>query len=89
MNEMNICGVLIHARPQHTAAVKKILVNMAGVEVHEVTAAGRMIVTIEGNTRAYVADTLHAVNKVEGVLAANMVYQYSDVLVASEQGIPA
>ena len=89
MSEMNICGVLIHAKNNCVEQVKKSLQTMAGVEIHEVTAEGRMIVTIEGDNRGYVADTLSGFYNVEGVLSASMVYQFSDEISDTEEGIPA
>ena len=78
MAEINICGVLIHVKPQHCELVQQTLCAMAGVEVHEITAQGRMIITIEGESRGYVADTLSEFNRIEGVLSASLVYQFSD-----------
>ena len=85
MNEFNICGVLIHVKKQRMEQVKEILLSMAGVEVHEVTAEGRMIVTIEGESRHYVADTLTGFYQIEGVLSASMVYQFSDAIETEER----
>ena len=89
MNEYNICGVLVHARPDCLQQVKNNLQHMKGVEVHEMTSEGRMIVTIEAEQRRVVANTLTNFYNVEGVLSANMVYQFCDDIAASEEGIPA
>jgi len=89
MSEFNICGVLVHAKNNCIEQVKNNLQSMAGVEVHEVTAEGRLVVTIEGESRHYVADTLTGFYNVEGVLSASMVYQFSDEISATEEGIPA
>lgn len=89
MSEFNICGVLIHAKNNCIEQVKASLGSMTGVEVHEVTPEGRLIVTIEGESRRYVADTLTGFYNVEGVLSASMVYQFSDEIAATEERIPA
>jgi periplasmic nitrate reductase NapD len=89
MSEFNICGVLVHAKQGCSESVKNKMQSMAGVEVHEVTPEGRMVVTIEGESRRYVADTLTSFYSVEGVLSASMVYQFSDEISATEEGIPA
>ena len=52
------------------------------------TPEGRLIVTIEGESSTYVADTLTGFYKVEGVLSASMVYQFSDAIADIEEGIP-
>jgi nitrate reductase NapD len=89
MSEFNICGVLVHAKQHCMHQVKTDLLAMAGVDIHEITAEGRMVVTIEGESRRHVADTLTAFNNVENVLSASMVYQFSDEIAATEEGIPA
>lgn len=87
MSDFNICGVLIHVKNNYTEQVKKNLLSRAGVEVHEMTPEGRLIVTIEGESSAYVADTLTGFYKIEGVLSASMVYQFSDAIAAIEEEI--
>lgn len=89
MSEMNICGVLVHVKNNCVEQVTKSLQAMPGVEIHQVTAEGRMIVTIEGESRRYVGDTLTGFYNVEGVLSASMVYQFSDEISATEEGTPA
>lgn len=75
---INICGVLVHAMPGHAAQVQQRLLQHEGVEVHEVTADGRLIVTIEHPDRNRMVDTINQLNGVEGVLSAAMVYQHCE-----------
>ncbi|HEX5637592.1 MAG: chaperone NapD [Gammaproteobacteria bacterium] len=89
MSEMNICGVLVHVKNNCVEQVTRSLQAIAGVEIHEVTPEGRMVVTIEGDNRRYVGDTLTGLYSVEGVLSACMVYQFSDEISDTEEGIPA
>ena len=78
MSDFNICGVLVHARTENTQQVKARLEDISGVEVHSSTENGRLIVTVESDTRQQVADTISSLHEVEGVLSASMVYQFSD-----------
>ena len=78
MSEFNICGVLVHARPGQAEQVSACLKKLTGVEVHSVTENSRLVITIEGDTRGMVADTMSGFNKVEHVLSTSMIYQYSD-----------
>ncbi|MDH5471622.1 MAG: chaperone NapD [Gammaproteobacteria bacterium] len=87
MSEFNICGVLVHAREENAQQVKNYLENMSGVEVHSATDHGRLIVTVEGNTRRFVADTISSFQTVDGVLSASMVYQYSDDIQVTENSV--
>ncbi len=75
---MNICGVLVRARPERRAAVVRALEAMPGVEVHAATEDGRIVVTLERAGRAGVADTLSEMHNVEGVLTAALVYEHSE-----------
>lgn len=84
MSEFNICGVLVHASQQHVQQVQACLIDQSGVEVHTVTDDGRLVVTIEGDTRRQVADTLSGLHEISGVLSAAMVYQFSDDVSDSE-----
>jgi nitrate reductase NapD len=78
MSEFNICGVLVYAKPGQGPQVSRYLEKMPGVEIHSLTDDDRLVVTIESDTRGEVADTLSDFHKVEHVLSASMVYQYSD-----------
>jgi len=48
---IEVCGVLVHARPERVGDVRGVLASMPGVEVHGVTDEGRMVITLE-NTDA-------------------------------------
>lgn len=84
MSDFNICGVLVHARTEHAQQVKSDLEDFQGVEVHSATDDGRLIVTVESDTRRQVADTISSFQEVDGVLSASMVYQFSDDIQITE-----
>ncbi len=73
---MNIAGVLVHSHPDFIEAVKHSLVTLPGVEVHAVSADGRMVVTVEGESADALADTFRGFNDMSGVLSAAMVYHH-------------
>lgn len=75
---INICGILVHAMPDQITQVKSSLLKFAGLEVHEVTADGRLIITIDQPDRNQMIDTINQLNNVEGVLSAAMVYQHHE-----------
>lgn len=76
--ELNICGVLVHARPEHVAGVGAALAALPGVEVHRHTGDGRLIITIEDTPRRMASETLADVHKLDGVLSASLVYHQTD-----------
>ena len=75
---INICGVLVHARPDRITDVKTSLLAFAGLEIHETTGDGRLVITIDLPERYQMIDTINQLNNVEGVLSAAMVYQHSE-----------
>ncbi len=75
---INICGVLIHAIPDQVSQVQTKLLQYEGVEIHNVTENGRLIVTIDHPDRYLMADTINHLNNVEGVLSAAMIYQHNE-----------
>ena len=89
MSDFNICGVLIHAKPGHVHQVSHHLEKIAGVEIHSLTDDNRLVVTVESETRRIVSDTITDLQKVEHVLSACMVYQYSDTDTNIEQEMSA
>lgn len=78
MSEYNICSALVHAKQGQIEAVKKELEQQSGVEIHAVTDDGRLIVTIEDDSRKVVGERIMGFYSIDGVLSASMIYQYSD-----------
>lgn len=75
---INICGVLVYARPDMLSGVKTSLLNFDGLEVHDITDDGRLVITIDLPDRYQMIDTINELNNVEGVLSAAMVYQHNE-----------
>lgn len=84
-NELNVLGVLVHARPEHIGQVRERLQDKPGVEVHATAPEGRMVVTIEADRSSDASAALQGLYDVEGILGASLVYQYCDAEDASEQ----
>lgn len=75
---MNICGVLLHLRPGAAERVGAELAGFPGVEIHHLTRDHRMIVTVEEREDAAAGETLLALHRVEGVIAAGLVYHHAE-----------
>lgn len=78
MTEYNVCGVLVHAILEQIGQVRNHLESLNGVEVHQTTDDGRLVVTVESGSRRYVADTISSLHEIDGVLSASMVFQFND-----------
>ncbi|WP_417910238.1 chaperone NapD [Candidatus Electronema sp. PJ] len=75
---MNISGIVVHARPEHTVTLQQQLTALSGVTVHAAQDDGRMVITIEDTPEAVPAETLMQVQNLPGVLSAAMIYNYCD-----------
>jgi nitrate reductase NapD len=76
--EINLCGVLVHARQAKAEQVRKCLSELPGTEVHAVSEDGRLVVTVEDRGKYNCVDTIARFNDVEGVISTSLIYQYTD-----------
>lgn len=74
----NICGVLVHARPEDCPVVRGSLEALPGVEIHAVTDDGRMVVTVEDAEGEWASATISRFNDIKGVLSVALVYHHFD-----------
>lgn len=75
---MNISSLVIRTRPEHAPAVRAALSRMPGVAIEAETAAGQLVVVADHDNAGTAADAYVAMNRIEGVLSVNLIYQYSD-----------
>ena len=73
---MNICSVVVYARPEDRAAVQVNLGHLPGVEVHGGSEEGKLIVTVEDTVDSTMSETVSRFNDVDGVINAVMIYHY-------------
>jgi len=73
---MNICSVIVHARPEKAVAVQSRLSGLPGVEVQGGDETGKFIVTVEDSDGVSAADTMMSFNSVEGVISSTLIYHY-------------
>ena len=74
---MNLCSVVVHARPEKISQVEHNLAELPGVEVHGGSQdEGKLIVTVEDEGDATAADTMMSFNSVDGVISATLIYHY-------------
>lgn len=71
---MNVCGVLVHAIPNKASAVATALTALPGVEVHDIADGGRIVTTVEDVDGVLALDTLGQMHRLDGVVAAALVY---------------
>jgi len=71
---MNVCGVLVHVRPDRVADVALAMRTIPGSELHGQAADGRLIVTVEDTAATRAFDSLTSIHRLPGVVAASLVY---------------
>lgn len=79
--DWNVCGVLVHVRPDRRARVGAALAALPGVEIHTSDPYGPLIATIEDTEDAagqhWAGATLTRFYDVPGVITAALVYHQS------------
>ncbi len=82
---MNICSVVIHVRPEVAPSVMAGIEKLQGAEVHGGVEEGKLIVTVEHDDDAVMAETVNGFTNIDGVLNASMIYHHYEKIKA-EQG---
>lgn len=85
---MNISSAIVYSLPSRADSIRAQLAALPGVEIHHEGEDGRFIVTIEDGHGVPVADIVMQLHRLDGVLSAAMVYQYSDEGVEREEAQP-
>ncbi len=75
---MNISSLVIYAQPQRANDVRAELEQLSGVEVHAVTAEGRIVVTVEKRDDREMAQAFEQMSVIPGVQATTLVYSHSE-----------
>lgn len=73
-DEFHISSFIIQAKPAHFEQLLGILPTLQGVEVHQSSPEGKIIVTLECNNTGEISDITRAIGQLEGVLSCNMVF---------------
>jgi nitrate reductase NapD len=73
---MNVCSLIVHARPERLDGVQTELEKMPGVEVHGRSDDGKLVVTAEDIGEARANDAMTAIQDLDGVVNAVLIYHY-------------
>ena len=85
---MNICSVIVNAKPENALRISKILAEMEGVDVYGGIEEGKIIATIEdGGGEKALADKMAALNNIKGVIDVAMIYHQEATDTAMEEEI--
>ncbi|MDF3867867.1 chaperone NapD [Pseudomonas denitrificans (nom. rej.)] len=71
---IQIASLIVHSRPQLLEAVKANLLRLPGLEVHQQSPQGKLVVVLEAAHEASILDNLNAIQNLPGVLNAVLIY---------------
>ena len=75
---MNLASLVLRIRPHTRRDAETALAALPGVECHDMTPDGKLIVTVENVVGAAMSDVLIAIQREPLVLATTLAYEYSD-----------
>lgn len=78
----HISSAVVMCRPEQAETVSAALAIMEGVEIHG-RQAGRIVVVLEGASAGELGGRLTEIAAIEGVIAANMVFEHIEELEGS------
>ncbi len=73
----HMSSAVVVALPAHRDEIGRRLAAMPGVEVHA-SNGSRIVITIEGPSSGMLGETLTTISTMDGVIAANMVFEHVD-----------
>jgi len=74
----HISSAVIAVKPEHAESVRAVLDGLANVEVHGAD-RGKIVIVIEGPSTGVLGDTLMRISTLDGVIAANMVFEHVEL----------
>lgn len=88
MPELHISSLVVQVRPEALARVTEAVAALDGAEVHGHGPTGKLVVTLETASEAVTLERLTAINQLEGVLSAVLVYHHVDPSTPSPEVLP-
>ena len=76
-NTAEIASVLVQARPEHLAAVQVAIQGIAGAEIAECDAYGKLVVVLDSAAGQSIGDSLTQISLMPHVLSATLVFSRS------------
>ena len=77
--------MVVHARPEYLAGVKKSIEQLPGAEIHGESDNGKLVVVLETQNQGYITDIIEKINNLEHVLNTALVYHQIEQLDSLEK----
>lgn len=86
-DEWHIAGIMVYAHPASLDQVRTAIEAMTGAEIHAISDAGKLVVTVEAPTSQAIVAQLTCLHQLEGVISATLVYQHNEDAAAMHEEI--
>jgi periplasmic nitrate reductase NapD len=74
--ECHISSLVVHSHPDRVQSIIESLGFIEGAEIHGGAETGKLIVTLETDTESQVIERINAIQLLDGVLAATLVFHH-------------
>ena len=78
LGAFHVAGVVVHVAASALEDVAATIATIQGARVHASSAAGKLVVTLEGNGTDAIVAGLETIRALHGVIAAALVYQHGE-----------
>ena len=85
--EVHVAGIVVHAYPEDAARIVAAIASRPGARVHAQSPDGRLVVTLEADDGDAIAAAVVAIQRIDGVLVASLVYQHSEPASAMQEEV--
>ena len=79
-DELHVSSLVVHGRPERLDAISASLSELVGVEVHAAAPNGKLVVTLETEDEEQIVTRLSTISRLDGVLAATLVFHQVEQL---------
>ncbi len=73
-DSLHIASLLVHCRPEQLPAVRANLALLPGLELHQHSPQGKLVVVLETEHEQQILDTIEQIQNLPGVLNAVLIY---------------
>ena len=74
----HVAGVVVHVLPSALDDAAREIAAISGARVHASSAAGKLVVTLEGPATEAIVSGLERIRRLRGVVDAALVYQHGE-----------
>lgn len=86
-DELHIASLVVHVVPAALQQVEQALPRVDSAVVHGSHPDGKLVVTLEGPSAAFIMDQVSAIREIKGVINVSLVYQHTEPQHSFQEGV--